>query len=140
MSGFLFPVWSCVFVVPGILFVAFSVMLDLPVALILLVFVPLVPFSVAMSYKLSWNEKLDIWRDYHDLSSYYAESLQGLTTLKMFGLSDHRAGLLHKKAQKLQETYIKALNIFYGVHNVCDVVPYPVYGLLLSSPCIQSSN
>lgn len=137
--GFFIPCLILCFVVPTILFVAFTVMLDLPVALILLAFVPLVPFSVALSYKLSWNEKLDIWRDYHDLSSYYAESLQGLTTLKMFGLSDHRAGLLHKKADKLKETYIKALKIFFGVHYVCDVVPYLGYGLALLYACIQYS-
>jgi ABC-type transport system involved in cytochrome bd biosynthesis fused ATPase/permease subunit len=137
--GFFIPCLVLCFVVPSVLFVAFTILLDLPVALILLVFVPLVPFSVALSYKLSWNEKLDIWRDYHDLSSYYAESLQGLTTLKMFGMSAHRAGLLHKKAEKLKETYIKALKIFFGVHYVCDVVPYLGYGLALLYACIQYS-
>ncbi len=137
--GFFIPCLILCFIVPSILFVAFTIMLDLPVALILLVFVPLVPLSVAMSYKLSWNEKLDIWRDYHDLSSYYAESLQGLTTLKMFGLTDHRARQLHKKAEKLKETYIKALKIFFGVHYVCDVVPYLGYGLALLYACIQYS-
>ncbi|HWQ64854.1 MAG TPA: ABC transporter ATP-binding protein/permease, partial [Methanospirillum sp.] len=137
--GFFIPCLILCFLVPSILFVAFTAILDLPVALILLAFVPLVPFSVALSYKLSWNEKLDIWRDYHDLSSYYAESLQGLTTLKMFGLSRHRAGLIHKKAETLKNTYIKALKIFFGVHYVCDVVPYLGYGLALLYACIQYS-
>lgn len=137
--GFFIPCLMLCFIIPSALFVAFSVLLDLPVALILLVFVPLVPFSIALSYKLSWNEKLDIWRDYHDLSSYYAESLQGLTTLKMFNLSGHRAGEIHKKAETLQNTYIKALKIFFGVHYVCDVVPYLGYGLALLYACIQYS-
>jgi len=137
--GFFIPCLILCFLVPSILFVAFTAILDLPVALILLAFVPLVPFSVALSYKLSWNEKLDIWRDYHDLSSYYAESLQGLTTLKMFGLSRHRAGLIHQKAETLKDTYIKALKIFFGVHYVCDVVPYLGYGLALLYACIQYS-
>ena len=75
--------------------------------------------------------------DYHDLSSYYAESLQGLTTLKMFNLSGHRAGQIHLKAEKLQNTYIQALKIFFGVHYVCDVVPYLGYGLALLYSCIQ---
>ena len=135
--GFFIPCLILCFVIPSVLFVAFWRLLDLPVALILLVFVPLVPFSIALSYKLSWNEKLDIWRDYHDLSSYYAESLQGLTTLKMFNLSEDRAGKIHKKAEKLQNTYIKALKIFFGVHYVCDVVPYLGYGLALVYACIQ---
>nr|WP_319540707.1 ABC transporter ATP-binding protein/permease [uncultured Methanospirillum sp.] len=137
--GFFIPCLVLCFLVPSVLFVAFTATLDLPVALILLAFVPLVPFSVALSYKLSWNEKLDIWRDYHDLSSYYAESLQGLTTLKMFGLSRHRAGLIHQKAETLKNTYIKALKIFFGVHYVCDVVPYLGYGLALLYACIQYS-
>lgn len=138
--GFFIPCLVLCFIVPGILFVAFTLLLDLPVALILLAFVPLVPFSIALSYKLSWNEKLDIWRDYHDLSSYYAESLQGLTTLKMFNLSGDRAGQIHKKAETLQNTYIKALKIFFGVHYVCDVVPYLGYGLALLYACIQFSS
>lgn len=138
--GFFIPCLILCFVIPVVLFVAFTVFLDLPVALILLVFVPLVPFSIALSYKLSWNEKLDIWRDYHDLSSYYAESLQGLTTLKMFNLSGHRAGQIHLKAEKLQNTYIQALKIFFGVHYVCDVVPYLGYGLALLYSCIQYTN
>ncbi len=135
--GFFIPCLILCFIVPAVLFIAFTLLLDLPVALILLVFVPLVPFSVALSYKLSWNEKLDIWRDYHDLSSYYAESLQGLTTLKMFGLSRDRAGRIHQKAERLKDTYIKALKIFFGVHYVCDVVPYLGYGLALLYACIQ---
>lgn len=138
--GFFIPCLILCCVVPSILFVVFWGMLDLPVALILLVFVPLVPFSIALSYKLSWNEKLDIWRDYHDLSSYYAESLQGLTTLKMFNLSEDRAGKIHQKAEKLQNTYIKSLKIFFGVHYVCDVVPYLGYGLALVYACIQYTN
>ena len=135
--GFFIPCLILCFVIPSVLFVAFWSLLDLSVALILLIFVPLVPFSIALSYKLSWNEKLDIWRDYHDLSSYYAESLQGLTTLKMFNLSEDRAGKIHIKAEKLQNTYIKALKIFFGVHYVCDVVPYLGYGLALVYACIQ---
>lgn len=135
--GFFIPCLILCFVIPSVLFVAFWSLLDLPVAFILLIFVPLVPFSIALSYKLSWNEKLDIWRDYHDLSSYYAESLQGLTTLKMFNLSEDRAGKIHIKAEKLQNTYIKALKIFFGVHYVCDVVPYLGYGLALVYACIQ---
>jgi ATP-binding cassette, subfamily C, bacterial CydD len=138
--GFFIPCLILCFVIPAALFVAFTALLDLTVAIILLVFVPLVPFSIALSYKLSWNEKLDIWRDYHDLSSYYAESLQGLTTLKMFNLSDHRAGKLHQKAKTLRNTYIKALKIFFGVHYVCDVVPYLGYGLSLLYSCIQYTN
>jgi ABC-type transport system involved in cytochrome bd biosynthesis fused ATPase/permease subunit len=135
--GFFIPCLILCFIIPAALFVAFTTLLDLTVAVILLVFVPLVPFSIALSYKLSWNEKLDIWRDYHDLSSYYAESLQGLTTLKMFNLSGYRAGIIHEKAEKLQNTYIKALKIFFGVHYVCDVVPYLGYGLALIYACIR---
>jgi ABC-type transport system involved in cytochrome bd biosynthesis fused ATPase/permease subunit len=138
--GFFIPCLVLCFLVPGMLFVAFASLLDLQVALILLIFVPLVPFAVALSYKLSWNERLDIWRDYHDLSSYYAESLQGLTTLKMFGLSEDRAGHIYKKAEKLQHTYIKSLKIFFGVHYVCDVVPYLGYGLALLYACIQYTS
>lgn len=138
--GFFIPCLILCFAIPAVLFVAFTALLDITVAVILLVFVPLVPFSIALSYKLSWNEKLDIWRDYHDLSSYYAESLQGLTTLKMFNLSGHRAGQIHKKAEKLQNTYIKSLKIFFGVHYVCDVVPYLGYGLALLYSCIQYTN
>ncbi|PKL60548.1 MAG: hypothetical protein CVV33_02100 [Methanomicrobiales archaeon HGW-Methanomicrobiales-4] len=138
--GFFIPCLILCFAIPAALFVAFSALLDVTVAIILLVFVPLVPFSIALSYKLSWNEKLDIWRDYHDLSSYYAESLQGLTTLKMFNLSNYRAGQIHEKAEKLQNTYIKALKIFFGVHYVCDVVPYLGYGLALLYSCIQYTN
>jgi len=135
--GFFIPCLILCFIVPAILFVAFCILINIPVALILLVFVPLVPFSIALSYKLSWNENLDIWRDYHDLSSYYSESLQGLTTLKMFNMSSHRAGQIHKKAEKLKTTYIQSLKIFFGVHYVCDVVPYLGYGLALLYSCIQ---
>lgn len=135
--GFFIPCLVLCFIIPAVLFVAFTIYLDIIVALILIAFVPLVPFSVALSYKLSWDEKLDIWQDYHNLSSYYAESLQGLTTLKMFSLSGHRAALLHEKVKKLEVTYIKSLKIFFGVHYVCEVVPYLGYGLALTYACFQ---
>lgn len=138
--GFFIPCLILCIIVPAILFFVFSILVDIPVALILLVFVPLVPFSIALSYKLSWNEKLDIWRDYHDLSSYYTESLQGLTTLKMFNLNGHRAGQIQKRAEKLSNTYIQSLKIFFGVHYICDVVPYLGYGLAILYSCIKFTN
>jgi ATP-binding cassette, subfamily C, bacterial CydD len=138
--GFFLPCLILCFVIPGALFLIFSYYFDLYIALIFLVFVPLVPFAISLSFKIAWVEKQDIWQEYHDFSSFYAESLQGLTTLKTFNMSDYWANRVHQKAKILQIAMVNAIKIFMGIHYVCDVVPYLGYGLALLYACIQYSH
>nr|WP_319540644.1 ABC transporter ATP-binding protein [uncultured Methanospirillum sp.] len=139
-AGFFIPNLILCFVIPAILFVVFAIRLDLSIAFILISFVPLVPFSIALSFKIGWDERQDIWQQYYEFGSFFAESIQGLTTLKLFGQSENRAIEVHEMAKRMQYTLIQAIKLFLGIHYICDVVPYLAWIFALIYSCIQYKN
>ncbi len=97
----------------------FALYADLVSALVLMAFMPLVPRSLLIFTNLvEWKVGRIAWEAYRELSAYFAESLQGLTTLKLFHQMDAdkilvmRDGRLveqgrHKELLALQGEYAK---------------------------------
>ncbi|NLW77368.1 MAG: ABC transporter ATP-binding protein [Methanomicrobiales archaeon] len=126
-------------IIPATLFVGFSVFVDPITALILLIFVPLVPVMIMISNRKRRIGRGDVWREYKNLSAYYSESLQGLPTLKLFNQHKARAGEIRIRADRLSLTWIRRLRIGLLVSFAAEMVPYLGYGSALLYVCIQMS-
>jgi ABC-type transport system involved in cytochrome bd biosynthesis fused ATPase/permease subunit len=89
--GLYVPYMALCLVMPVLLFLGFAIYVDLISALMLLAFVPLVPLSLLIFTNLEeWKVGRRAWETYRELSAYFAESLQGLATLKLFNQSERR--------------------------------------------------
>ena len=81
----------------------------LPAAVLLLcsaiIIVPLNNIFRSVVEKL----KKDYWKDLNDLTSYYLDSINGLTTTELFGRSTDREKTMKRKAQKLSDTIISVM-------------------------------
>lgn len=126
--------------VPACLFVAFASLVDIVTALILLACVPLVPVIIILSNRPKRLEKTDVWGEWKRMSAFYAESLQGLPTLKLFNQQGRRAGEIRKKAERFSQTYIRRLRFALLVSFAADMVPYLGYGSALLYVCIRMSG
>lgn len=125
--------------IPSALFIAFSLYVDFTTACILLVFVPLVPFSISVSNKKRKSKGIDVWKEFKAMAAYYIESLQALPTLKLFNQQKKRADEIHKISKIYGETYIRLLRTGIIVNFITDTVPYLGYGVALLYVCYKMS-
>ncbi|HNR59178.1 MAG TPA: ABC transporter transmembrane domain-containing protein, partial [Methanothrix sp.] len=130
--GLYFPYIALCLMMPALLFVGFALYVDLLSALILMAFVPLVPISIAFFTNLEeWKAGSRAWAAYRELGAYFSESLQGLTTLKLFGQVDHRGRELHRRSTDLEGALVSSLQLYFGVSFISEVVPVLGYSTTL---------
>lgn len=126
--------------VPPTLFIAFAGLVDLITAVILVIFVPLVPLMIIFSNRRSRMKKNDVWFEYKELSAFYAESLQGLPTFKLFNHHQSRANEIRDKAEVLSHTWVRRLRIGLLVSFITEMIPYLGYGAALLYVCTGLSR
>ena len=130
--GLYVPYKTLCLVMPALLFLGFALYVDLVSALILMAFVPLVPISISFFTNLEeWKVGRQAWDAYRELSAYFAESLQGLTTLKLFSQVDLRGRELHGRSLDLEGALVRSLRLFFGASFVSEVVPVLGYSTTL---------
>ena len=130
--GLYFPYMMLCLVMPIILFIGFAVYVDLISALILISLVPLVPISLMIFTNLEeWRVGRRAWESYRELSAYFAESLQGMTVLKLFGQVDARGVELHKRSVALERALVQSLKLYFGASFISEVVPVIGYSLTM---------
>lgn len=130
--GLYVPYMTLCLVMPALLFLGFALYVDIVSALILMAFVPLVPVSLYVFTNLEeWKVGRRAWDAYRELSAYFAESLQGLTTLKLFCQVDLRGRELHRKSSDLEGALVRSLRLFFGAAFVSEVVPVLGYSSTL---------
>jgi len=119
-------------IMPVLLFLGFAFYVDLVSAAILFAFVPLVPLSIVFFTNLDeWRAGRQAWDAYRELSSYFADSLQGIVTLKLFHQVDARGRMLHKRSANLEAALVKSLKLYFAVSFISEVVPVLGYSLTL---------
>lgn len=119
-------------IMPILLFLGFAFYVDLLSAAILLAFVPLVPLSIIIFTNLDeWRSGRMAWDAYRELSSYFADSLQGIVTLKLFHQVDARGRVLHQRSANLEAALVKSLKLYFGVSFISEVVPVLGYSVTL---------
>ena len=129
--GLYLPYAALCVLVPTLLFVGFVAYVDLLPTLILIAFVPLVPLAIIVFNRLAWKFGKKQWDAYRELSAYYADSLQGLTTLKLFNQTEARADEIYNRARELQRAIIRNLQFWIGVSFFTACVPVLGYALAL---------
>lgn len=130
--GLYIPYISLCLVMPLLLFIGFAVYVDLVSAVILMAFVPLVPLSLYFFTNLEeWKVGRKAWEAYRELSAYFSESLQGMTTLKLFHQVEARGERLHERSVNLESALVQSLRLYFGASFVLEVVPVLGYSITM---------
>ena len=96
----------------------FMAFLDLPTALIYLIFALVTLVGPAIFHKWNENSSKNRRTAYGDFSAEFLDSIQGLATLKAFGQSESRALYLGKKARHVFRSTMKILAANQGTTGV----------------------
>lgn len=130
--GLYIPYMALCLVMPILLFLGFALYVDLPSAFVLMAFVPLVPLSLWFFTNLeTWKIGRKAWEAYRELSAYFAESLQGMTTIKLFHQTEIRGQELNNRSRNLEGALVQSLQLYFGASFVSEVVPVLGYSLTM---------
>ncbi len=110
-------------IAPLILFIYLST-IHFGVALILLLAVPLIPLSIIAIMKWAKRTMGGYWGNYENLGSFFLDSLQGLTTLKIFVRDEDRGKTLKKKSWAFRNSTMRLLTMQLTSIVVMDIIAF----------------
>lgn len=98
--------------------------INLSAALILFLAVPLIPLSIMLFQR--WAKKLAgrYWRQYTDLGDSFLESLQGLTTLKIYQADGHRQEAIANESESFRRITMKVLTLQLNSITIMDLIAF----------------
>lgn len=108
---------------PVTLFVIVGSM-DMKVAAVLLLCVPLIPLSIAAVQKFAKKMLNRYWGTYTELGDSFLENLQGLTTLKIYQADERYAEKMDEEAEKFRKITMRVLVMQLNSISVMDLVAY----------------
>lgn len=106
---------------PVTLFVVIAPM-DIATALVLLVFVPLIPLVIVVVQKIAKRILSQYWGQYTQLGDSFLENLQGLTTLKIYQADAAKHEEMNKEAEYFRIVTMKVLSMQLNSIIVMDIV------------------
>jgi ABC-type transport system involved in cytochrome bd biosynthesis fused ATPase/permease subunit len=106
---------------PVTLFIVIAPM-DLAAAIVLLVFVPLIPLTIVAVQKIAKRILSAYWDQYTELGDSFLENLEGLTTLKIYGADGARHEAMNKEAEHFRIVTMKVLSMQLNSIIVMDIV------------------
>lgn len=106
---------------PVVLFF-FIAPIHVPTAVVLLVFVPLIPAVIMLIQKVAKRLLGQYWDQYATLGDNFLENLQGLTTLKIYQADEARHDLMNRTAERFRIITMKVLRMQLNSIIVMDVV------------------
>lgn len=95
-----------------------------PAAVALLCCVPLIPISLMAVMKIAKRIMGDYWHSYTDLGALFLESIQGLTTLKVFGADEGRHRRMNEEAEKFRKATMCLLTMQLNSVIVMDIFAF----------------
>ena len=95
-----------------------------PAAVVLLCCVPLIPISLMAVMKIAKRIMGDYWHSYTDLGALFLESIQGLTTLKVFGADEERHRRMNEEAEKFRKATMRLLTMQLNSVIVMDIFAF----------------
>ena len=122
LSGYLPQLFYSI-LAPMTLFMVFA-LVDMKIALALLVCVPLIPLSLQLIRKIAGGMMRKHWGDYTDLGKSFLESLQGLTTLKIYNADEKRHKEMNDTAEGFRQTTMRVLRMQLGSVTFMDLIAY----------------
>ena len=104
----------------------FSVLafLNLKMALVLLLCVPLIPISMAVVQNIAKKILGKYWAQYANLADNFLENLQGLTTLQIYEADGFKATQMAREAENFRRVTMKVLSMQLNSIIIMDVIAY----------------
>ena len=97
---------------------------SLKTAVILLICVPLIPVSIVCVQKIAKRLLADYWVQYAKLGDSFLESLQGLTTLKIYQSDGHIHDKINSESERFRRITMKVLTMQLNSVTVMDIFAY----------------
>jgi ATP-binding cassette subfamily C protein CydD len=87
--------------------------IDTPSGIILLIMVPLLLFLLALAGMMAGVETKRHWKALSLMSAHFLDTLQGLTTLKLFGRDKEAEEQVRKVSERFRQTTMRTLRIAF---------------------------
>ena len=111
-------------------------------AVVLLICVPLIPVAIAAVQ--TWAKKLPskYWGQYTELGDTFLESLQGLTTLKIYQADAFKQQEMNEQAEKFRKITMKVLTMQLNSITIMDLIAYggAALGVIMAVTQYQSGG
>lgn len=98
--------------------------MSLKVAVVLLICVPLIPVSIVAVQKFAKKMLSKYWGTYTELGDSFLESIQALTTLKIYQADERYAKKMDDEAEKLRKITMKVLIMQLNSVSIMDMIAY----------------
>lgn len=112
------------FLAPLTLFLILGFTVNWPAAIVLLVFVPLIPGSIMMVQKIAKKLLSKYWGQYTQLGDTFLENLQGLTTLKIYQSDEAATERMDDDSEKFRVATMNVLKMQLNSTSVMDIGAY----------------
>ncbi len=98
--------------------------MSLKVAVVLLICVPLIPVSIVAVQKFAKKMLSKYWGTYTELGDSFLESIQALTTLKIYQADKRYAKKMDDEAEKFRKITMKVLIMQLNSVSIMDMIAY----------------
>lgn len=111
------------------------------VAFVLLICVPLIPFTIMAVMKIAKRLLSKYWGVYTDLGDSFLENLQGLTTLKIFDLDEEKNIEMNENAENFRKITMNVLLMQLNSITIMDLVAFggSAIGILIAVSQFRNS-
>ena len=110
-------------IAPVILFIV-TCFISIRAAVILLVFVPLIPISIVVVQKIAKRLLNRYWSMYAGLGDSFLDNIQGLTTLKIYQSDQYAANKMDAESEHFRNVTMKVLTMQLNSTSVMDIMAY----------------
>ena len=93
-------------------------------AIVLLLYVPLIPISIAAVQTFAKKLLAKYWGKYTGLGDTFLENLQGLTTLKIYQADEYKNKKMNEEAEEFRKITMKVLKMQLNSITIMDLVAY----------------
>ena len=93
-------------------------------AIILFLFVPLIPISIAAVQTFAKKLLAKYWGQYTTMGDHFLENLQGLTTLKIYQADERQQQIMREEAEKFRRITMKVLTMQLNSITIMDLVAF----------------
>lgn len=124
---------------PVTLFIIVAPM-SLKAAVILLICVPMIPMAIIAVQKFAKKMLAKYWGTYTELGDSFLESLQGLTTLKIYQADERYAKKMDDESEKFRKVTMRVLIMQLNSISIMDLVAYGGAGLGIILSLLELRN
>lgn len=93
-------------------------------AIILFLFVPLIPISIAAVQTFAKKLLAKYWGQYTTMGDHFLENLQGLTTLKIYQADERQQQIMREEAEKFRRITMRVLTMQLNSITIMDLVAF----------------